>query len=156
MGAAIGSVFGALGGASAVATGAAIVGAGATLYSANQQRQAAKAQVRQQQEQARRSQRQAIREAQIRRAQALSTAQAAGAIEGSAVSGGLASLGAQTGEALGFGSMMSGLSRQISVASSRAQTAGAIAGLAFTGFDIARGMGRGTQGPTESQLLGGI
>lgn len=124
----------AAGAASAVATTAAVVGVGATLYSANQQRQAAKAQVRQQQEQARRSQRQAIREAQIRRAQALSTAQAAGAIEGSAVSGGLASLGAQTGEALGFGSMMSGLSRQISVASSRSETAGSLAGLGFEAY----------------------
>ena len=105
-----------------------------TVASISQQQKAARAQAQQQQLQSRRSQRQAVREAQIRRAQTLATAQAAGAMGGSAVGGGLSSLSSQLGGTLGYASQMSGLSKEITMASSRAQTAGAVASLGMTAF----------------------
>ena len=54
---------------------------------------------------------------------------------------------------------MSGLSKNISIASSKAQTAGAIAGLgmqAFTGLGGFGAFGQGGQGPSEADLLKGI
>lgn len=125
-----------------ITAGVAAVG---TAVSISQQQKAARAQARQQQLQSRRSQRQAVREAQIRRAQTLATAQAAGAMGGSAVGGGLSSLSSQVGGTLGYASQMSGLSKEITMASSRAQTAGALASLGGTafaglgGFDVLQG-----------------
>lgn len=112
----------------------AAVSVGSTVYSINQQKKAARAQQRQQQLQSRRSQRQAIREAQIRQAQLSSSALGLGAAGGSAVSGGLSSLSSQVGGTLGYASQMSGLSKEISLASQRAQTAGAVADLGATVF----------------------
>ena len=60
---------------------------------------------------------------------------------GSALGGGLSSLGSQTGSALGYAGQMSGLAQQQSIASSRANTLGAISGLAFTGFQSLGGFG---------------
>lgn len=105
-----------------------------TISSIRQQKKAAAAQRRQQQLQTQRSQRQAIREAQIRRAQTQSQAQALGATGGSALGGGLASLSSQLGGSIGFAGQMSGLSDRISIASQKAETAGAVAGLGMTAF----------------------
>ena len=115
----------------AVAAVATVVG---TVSSINQQKKAAAAQRRQQQLQTQRSQRQAIREAQIRRAQTQSQALALGATGGSALGGGLASLSSQLGGSIGYAGQMSGLSDRISIASQKAQTAGAIAELGMTAF----------------------
>lgn len=105
-----------------------------TISSIRQQKKAAAAQRRQQQLQTQRSQRQAIREAQIRRAQAQSQALALGATGGSALGGGLSSLSSQLGGSIGFAGQMSGLSDRISIASQKAQTAGAVAELGMTAF----------------------
>ena len=54
---------------------------------------------------------------------------------------------------------MSGLSKEISIASSKAQTAGAIAGLGGQVFSAAGGFGAfggGVTPPTEGQLLKGL
>ena len=67
----------------------------------------------------------------------MASAQAFGAVGGSAVTGGTASLGSQLGGALGFSSQMSGLSKQIGIAQSQAATAGAIAGLGGDVFQTA-------------------
>ena len=120
------------------------VTAGSTAVSINQQKKAIKAQRRQQGLSARRSQRQAIRESQIRRAQGQVQAGAMGVTGGSGLAGGQASLSSQLGGNLGFAGQMSGLSQQISMAQSRAQTAGAVAGLGMQAFanrdDISAGL----------------
>jgi hypothetical protein len=105
----------------------AVASVGGTIASISAQKKASRLQQQQQTLATRRSQREAVREAQIRRAQTMASAQAFGAVGGSAVAGGTASLGSQLGGALGFSSQMSGLSNQISMAQSRAATAGAIA-----------------------------
>ena len=139
---------------------AAIVGATAavvgTVSSISSQKKAAEAQRKQQQVQAQRSQRQAIREAQIRRAQTQSTALGAGVTGGSALGGGLSSLSSQLGGSLGFAGQMSGLSKEISIASQKAQTAGAIAGLGMQAFSTFGGFDGGVTPPTEGQLLTGL
>lgn len=122
----------------AIAGVAAVAG---TAVSINQQKKAAAATRRQQGLSARRSQRQAIREAQIRRAQSQVQAGAMGVTGGSGLAGGQASLSSQLGGSLGFAGQMSGLSQQISMAQSRAQTAGAIAGLGSQVFSAAGGFG---------------
>lgn len=140
---------------------AAVIGAvasvGGTIATVNAQKRASRLQQQQQTLATRQSQRQAIREAQIRRAQTMSSAQALGAVGGSAVAGGTASLGSQLGSALGFSSQMSGLSKQIGVAQSRASTAGAIAGLGGSVFQMAGGFdafGSQEQGPNVDLLKG--
>jgi len=95
--------------------------------SANNKR--AKREQQQQQLQSRRSQRQAIREAQIRRAQGQVQAGALGVTGGSGLAGGQASLSSQLGGNLGFAGQMSGLSQEISMQQSRAQTGGAMVSL---------------------------
>jgi hypothetical protein len=115
----------------------AVASVGGTVASLNAQKRASRLQQQQQTLATRQSQRQAIREAQIRRAQTMSSAQALGAVGGSAVAGGTASLGSQLGGALGFSSQMSGLSKQIGIAQSRAATAGAIANLGGDVFQTA-------------------
>lgn len=113
----------------------AVTSVGGTIASVSAQRKASRLQQRQQDLATRRSQRQAFREAQIRRAQTMASAQALGAVGSSAVAGGTASLGSQLGSSLGFASQMSGLSNQISMAQSRANTAAAVANF---GGDIFR------------------
>ena len=61
----------------------------------------------------RRERRGAIREAQIRRARAISQATAAGAAGGSGLAGGMASLGSQLGSALGFSTTQGAISGEI-------------------------------------------
>jgi len=109
-----------------------------TAVSVSEQKKASKAQARQQGLSARRSQRQAIREAQIRRAQSQVQAGAMGVTGGSGLAGGQASLSSQLGGNLGFAGQMSGLSQQITMAQSRAQTAGAVANL---GMQVFQGTG---------------
>ena len=123
-----------------------------TVVSVNQQKKAAAAQRQQQQVQAQRSQRQAMREAQIRRAQTQASAQGMGIVGGSALGGGLASLSSQLGGALGYAGQQSGLSKEISIASSKAQTAGAVAGLGMQAFSTFNTFG-GTPAPDASALL---
>lgn len=124
------------------ATTIAILGATAavagTAVSIKQGKEASAATRRQQGLSARRSQRQAIREAQIRRAQSQVQAGAMGVTGGSGLAGGQASLSSQLGGSLGFAGQMSGLSQQITMAQSRAQTAGAVAGL---GMQVFQGTG---------------
>ncbi len=128
------------------ATTIAILGATAavagTAVSIKQGKEASAATRRQQGLSARRSQRQAIREAQIRRAQSQVQAGAMGVTGGSGLAGGQASLSSQLGGSLGFAGQMSGLSQQISMAQSRAQTAGAVAGLGMQVFQDAGGFGQ--------------
>ena len=118
--------------------GLALLAAG-TVVNVQQQRKASKAQLRQQGLSARRSQRQAIREAQIRRAQSQVQAGAMGVTAGSGLAGGQASLSSQLGSNIGFAGQMSGLSQQITMAQSRAQTAGAVAGLGMEIFQSTKG-----------------
>lgn len=123
---------------------AAIATVAGTAVSINQQKKASAAQRRQQGLSARRSQRQAIREAQIRRAQSQVQAGAMGVTAGSGLAGGQASLSSQLGGNLGFAGQMSGLSQEITMAKSKAQTAGAVAGLGMQAFansdDISAGL----------------
>lgn len=125
----------------AIAGVAAVAG---TAVSINQQKKASAAQRLQQGLSARRSQRQAIRESQIRRAQSQVQAGAMGVTAGSGLAGGQASLSSQLGSNIGFAGQMSGLSQQISMAQSRAQTAGAVADLGMQAFanrdDISAGL----------------
>lgn len=158
---AIGAVVGgsALAGAAVVGATAAVVGTAASISA---QKKAARAQQQQQDLQVRRSQRAAIREAQLRRAQTQATALGMGVVGGSALAGGVSSLSSQVGEAMGFGSQMSGLSKQISIASTRAQTASAIAGLGAQTFSSLGGFStmfpnaQGTGAPSAEALLRGI
>lgn len=130
------------------ATTIAILGATAavagTAVSIKQGKEASAATRRQQGLSARRSQRQAIRESQIRRAQSQVQAGAMGVTAGSGLAGGQASLSSQLGSNIGFAGQMSGLSQQISMAQSRAQTAGAVADLGMQAFanrdDISAGL----------------
>ena len=123
---------------------AAVASVAGTAVSIKQGQEASAAQRRQQGLSARRSQRQAIREAQIRRAQSQVQAGAMGVTGGSGLAGGQASLSSQLGGNLGFAGQMSGLSQEITMAQSRAQTAGAVAGLGMQAFansdDISAGL----------------
>lgn len=159
----------------AIITSAAASVAG-TVYSISQQQKAARAQEKsiraqqqQQQLQTRRSQRAALRQQQIQMAQLRAGALGMGVTGGSALAGGAASLASQTGEALGFGSQMSGLSRQISMFnqqavdySTRAQTGQAIAGLgaqvfsSLGGFNTLFPTATGAGAPNASALLRGV
>jgi hypothetical protein len=118
-----------------ISTVLAVVSIGATVSSANQAKKANKLQQRQQEVQSAASRRAAIREMQIKRAQTVAGAQAAGASYGSGMAGGLSSLSSQVGSNLGYSTEMSGLSKQISIASQKADTMGAIAGLGMTAFN---------------------
>ncbi len=113
---------------SAVATVAGTVGS----YAAS--RKASKASKEQNALVDRRNRMSAIREAQIKRAQALSFAAASGGLGSSAQQGGISSLGSQLGSGLGFSSQMTGLSNQISSANQSANAYGALAGIGSTVF----------------------
>ncbi len=148
----------------ALAVIGAVASVGGTLMAAKQQKKAAALSQRQQDLATRRSQRQAIREAQIRRAQAVASAQALGAGGGSSIAGGTASLTSQAGGALGFSSQMSGLSKEIGIAQTKASTGQAIAGFGGSLFQAGGGfntlfpnLGGGSQGGiTSQQALSGI
>jgi len=113
---------------------AAVVGAVSSVRSANAQKKAGEAAQKQQEIQSSASRRAAIREMQIKRAQTVASAQAAGVVGGSGVSGGLSSLGSQVGANLGYSSQMSGLSREISMNNMNAQKYSNIAGFSGTVF----------------------
>jgi hypothetical protein len=104
---------------------------------------AAAVQKQQQQAQAARSRRAALREAQMKRAQALVQSQAVGGAGGSGVAGGLSSLNSQVGSGLGFASASTARSGLISdfgvqqqTALTKAQSASAIAGLGMQGLQL--------------------
>jgi hypothetical protein len=120
-----------------VATIAAVAGAGASIASAVNQQKAAKSAQKQQELSYNRSQKQAIREAQIRRAQATSSAQSMGAMTSSGFAGGVSSLTSQLGSTLGYSSQLSGLSKEQAMYQSRAATFGAASDLAFAGSSLA-------------------
>jgi hypothetical protein len=113
---------------------AAVVGAVSSVKSYQAQKKAGQAVQRQQEVQSSASRRAAIREMQIKRAQTIASAQAAGVVGGSGVAGGLTSLSSQVGSNLGYSSQMSGLSKEISMFNTQAQTYGAVSGLAGTVF----------------------
>jgi len=112
----------------------AVAGVAGTLASVSAQRKEASLRRKQQAVATRRSRRQAIRQAQITRAQAIATAQGAGALQSSGTTGGIGAISSQLGEQLGFSTQMSGLSRDIGSAASRASTFGSLGQLGFTAF----------------------
>ena len=116
-----------------------VVGAVSLAKSARAARKEGEAQAQQDKLATRRSQRQAIREAQIRRAQTLASAQGVGALDSSGVQGGISSLSSQLGGTLGFSTEMSGLSQRITKLRTKADTYGALAGLGFTVFNATGG-----------------
>lgn len=122
-----------------------------TVASVSQARKAARLQQEQQAVATRRSRRQAIREAQIRRAQTVASAQASGALGSSSVSGGLGSLQSQLGEQLGYSTHMSGLSRDIASAQSRAQTYGAVASIGGSLYNYGVSQGHTLKGVFKQQ-----
>jgi len=134
--------------ATAIALASAAAGTVATIKSTQAQNKSANIQAniaREQQKQQdlsyQRQQRQAFREAQIRRAQGVTSAQGLGVGSTSLAYGGMSSIASQTGSALGFGSQMSGLSGNIvnmgiaaNAANAQANKFGAMAGIAGTAF----------------------
>lgn len=122
---------------------AAVIGAvatvGGTVMQYKAQKKAAAASRRQQDLSTQRSNRQSIREAQLQRAQAIAAGASMGALGGSALAGGLGSLGSQLGSGLGFSSQMSGLSADIEKFQQRAATWGAVAGMGGSLFQLGGG-----------------
>ena len=110
---------------------AAVIGAVAavagTVKQAQARRKAERAQRRQQTVQTRASRRQAIRKFVIARSQALASAQGAGSANSSGAMGGIGSLTSQFGTQAGLASQLSGLSQDISKATSEANRWGDIA-----------------------------
>tara|TARA_R110000765_G_scaffold61965_3_gene120192 strand:+ start:83 stop:604 length:522 start_codon:yes stop_codon:yes gene_type:complete len=125
---------------------------------AKQQKKARRAQQQQQSLQARRQRTQAIRQQQIAASQARASAGALGGLETSGFRGGQAGLQSSLGAGLGFGSQMSGLSRNISMYQQKAANAmglarmgQAFAGLGMQGASLGMQMG-GTTGSTPARL----
>lgn len=123
----------------ALAVVGAVTSVAGTVMSYNAQRKAAKASQRQQDLATSRSNRQAIREAQLRRAQAMNAAAQMGALSGSAVEGGVGGLSSQLGSGLGFSSQMSGISADIAKYSQRANTWSAVASIGTGLFKLGGG-----------------
>lgn len=122
---------------------AAVIGAvatvGGTVMQYKQQKKAAAASKKQQDLNTSRSNRQSIREAQLRRAEAMAAASSMGAIGGSALAGGLGSLGSQLGSGLGFSSQMSSLSSDIEKYQGKAAMWGAVASMGGSLFQAGGG-----------------
>lgn len=118
----------------AVTTVAGVVG------QANAQNKAAAAQERQQQLQVQMQRRQAIRQAQLQRAQTLTSGYAAGASGSSALGGGVSSLGSQLGSQFGYSSQMSGISGNINMFNAQGARFGALATLGGNIFSATGGM----------------
>ena len=70
---------------------------------------------------------QAIREVQMKRAATVNEAVSSGALGGSAVAGGITSLGSQLGSGLGYASQQTGLSADVAKANQKSDLFGAIA-----------------------------
>ena len=115
---------------------ASVVGTVASISAAQK---AARARQRQETLTRRRSARQAIREAQIRRAQAVATAQGAGALSTSGAQGGIGSLTSQLGERLGYSSQYSNLSQDITRYQTQSEMFSGIASLGGSIFNAADG-----------------
>lgn len=132
-----------------------------TVMSYTAQKKASKAAERQQTLNTQRSNRQAIREAQIRRAQALNSAAQVGATGGSSIAGGVGSLSSQLGSGLGFSSQMTALSSQINKYQARAQLWGDVAGLGKMAYQVGGGA-KGVKGffsketPTNAANFNGV
>jgi uncharacterized protein YcfJ len=107
------------------------VSAVATVASMGQQQKASRAQAQQQSVKAAFERRQAVRQTQIQRSQMLASGTAMGGTGGSALAGGMASLGSQLGGNLGYGTQMSGISRNINMYNANASMLQGVAG--FTG-----------------------
>ncbi len=140
----------------AIAVIGAVAAVGGTVMAYSAQKKAAKAAQRQQELSTQRSNRQSIREAQLRRAQALAAAASMGAMGGSAVAGGIASLGSQLGSGLGFSNQMSALSADIEKYQGKAAMWGAVASMggnlfqAGGGFSAFQKADTGSKAPTHS------
>ena len=137
----------------AIATGAAVYGTAASISASNRamsaQKQATQVQIKQQQAQVSRERRGAVRRGLIARARAANVAATTGMRDTSAVLGGLGSLSSQLGANLGYGSMMSCLSQQLTglsglaaQAQGQAQLFGQVASLGFQ-FGGAEGIMQG-------------
>jgi hypothetical protein len=113
----------------------AVAGVAGTVAQVSAQRKAAGAQAEQERLNSLRSRRASVRELQILRATAIANANNFGAQAGSGIAGGLGSLSSRQGEASGFASQMSGLSRQITSLGTRADAFGGFASLAFKASD---------------------
>lgn len=145
--------------AAVAGAGAAVVGtakaAKASKKAADTQVKIAEEQKKQQEIVYKREQRSAIREGQIRRAQGIASAQAAGVSGGSIVGGGMASIGSQVGSTLGFGTQLSGLSSNITdlgiKASQFTQQANMFGSFAQIGGNVFQAVG----GPTRLQNMFG-
>ena len=151
----------------AIVVGGVLAAAG-TVAQISQQQKAAKAQkkARKAEEQrqavaARRERLQALRRAQLSRATAVNTATNIGSGQTSGIAGGASSVGSQAGEALGFSTQMSGLSRQISHFQQQAANAitsasafGSVAGLGFSALSYGLSQPSPTKAP-DSVLTGG-
>lgn len=116
----------------------AVAAVGGTVLQYNAQKSASEAAQRQQQISTARERRQAIREAQLRRAQAIAAGANMGGLGGSSLSGGISALGSQLGSGLGYSNQMSALSSQINTYNTRAALGGVIAG---AGGAVFRGAG---------------
>lgn len=134
----------------AASTAATVVG---TAKSIQAQNSAAKKQQQQETLSTQRNRRQAIREFQIQRASALSSAAGAGAGFGSGVSGGIGGLSSQLGSDLGYGSQMSGLSRDINTLNRRANNYAGAAQLGQVGMSIAGSAGFNPLAPFSGQPI---
>jgi hypothetical protein len=104
------------------------------------QEEAAKAQKKQQRLAARQSQLAAIREAQLRRAQALNAATSVGSEQGSGLAGGIGGIGSQLGSGLGYSTQMSAISGVISKAADNASKYSGLSSLFGTVGAYAQGM----------------
>ena len=135
----------------AVAVIGAVAAVGGTVMQYSAQKKAARASRRQQELSTQRSNRQAIREAQLQRAMAIAAASQMGALGGSALAGGLGSLGSQLGSGLGFSSQMSSLSADIEKYQSRAATWGAVASMGGSLFQAGGGFGAFSAGADTSR-----
>ena len=129
----------------------AIATVGGTIASVSAQRSASRAQQRQETLSTRRSQRAAVREAQIRRAQTLASAQGFGALDGSGVAGGTSSLSSQLGEALGFSTQMSGISHQINKYRTQADFWGGVSNLGGSLFNMGLALNKGNSNPPPNR-----
>ena len=127
-----------------IAAVTAVVGAGAAVVGTVQARSASKKAAAAQQQQndlaTARNRRQGIREAQLKRAQVIASAEGIGAGESSGAFGGVGGIGSQLGADLGFGSQQGALSNIITQQNLRAQNASGIASLGLTAFSAVGGI----------------
>lgn len=115
----------------------------------------AQEQARQQEVAATASRRRTVREAQLRRARALASAEALGATGSSAVGGGFSSLSSQLAGGLGYQTQMTGISRNISGLSQQAGFAMADARKATGMANLFGGLAQFSQDLTTMSQSGG-